>query len=92
MAQDANWTNEQQTHTLAAIEVMRSLLEGSYGPIGAAVAVMHSSEHVGVDGVIIGLTKLAVMLAEHIEATTGVSPAETLARSEEAVKNVPIVD
>ena len=92
MTQEASWTAEQRMHTLAAIEVMRSLLKGEAGPIGAAVAVMNASEHVGVDGVIIGLTTLTTMLAEHIETTTGVSPSETLARSEEVVKNVQIVD
>jgi hypothetical protein len=83
---DAGLTNEQRDQTLAAIEVMRSLLNGEYGPIGAAVAVMHASEHVGIDGLIIGLTDLVVLLAEHIEATTDVSPSETLAALAEAVR------
>ena len=95
MAEEVQWTRQQQANTLAAIDIVRELLAGGVkrGPINATLEVAKHARTADdlADGVS-GLGNLAAMLAEHFATATSVSPDDVLRNAEEAVRTVKLID
>lgn len=95
MAQEVEWTRQQQANTLAAIDVVRELLGGGaeYGPADFTHEVLQRvREPDDLADLVAGLASFAAMVIEQFSAASGVDQYEILNNSANLVRNVAIVD
>ena len=95
MAQEVEWTRQQQANTLAAIDVVRELLGGGaeYGPADFTHEVL---QHVrGPDDLadlVAGLANFAAMVIEQFSTVSGIDRYEILKNAANVVEDVAIID
>jgi hypothetical protein len=99
MAEEVQWTRQQQANTLAAIDVVREVIAGGelHGAISGALEVLGNVSDVDdpsadLADLVAGLSNLAVMLVEHIERSTGASSFDTLLGASQVVRDVKLID
>lgn len=95
MANEVQWTRQQQANTLAAIDIVRELLAGGeiHGPIDATLEVaQRTSSPDDLADIVSGLLNLSAMVVEHFSAATGVDQFELLRNAADLVRSVEIID
>jgi hypothetical protein len=95
MAEQVQWTRQQQANTLTAIGIVTELLAGGevHGPIDATLEVVqHVRTPDDLADIVSGLLNLSAMVVEHFSAATGVDQYEILRNAANLVQNVEIID
>ncbi len=88
MSDAQSWTREQQTNTLAAIDVMKTFFQGDPSALGPVV-LQHANK-LGSEGLVAGLVNLCGMFVKSIADQSSKSAQDLLDEAEKLANDTKV--
>lgn len=88
MSDAQSWTKEQQTNTLAAVDVMKTFFQGDPSALGPSV--LEHANRLGSEGLVAGLVNLCGMFIKSIADQGSKSAADLLAEAERLASDTKV--
>ncbi|WP_156689421.1 hypothetical protein [Mycobacterium sp. Marseille-P9652] len=88
MSDAQGWTKEQQTNTLAAIDVMKTFFQGDPSALGPSV--LEHATRLGSEGLVAGLVNVCGMFVKSIADQTSKSALDLLNEAEKLASDAKV--